>query len=325
MIKIPTEILDITKQYITIYLIGYLFYFIFDLITQNLRAIGNTKTPLKLVLIMTTINLILDPILIRIGLGVFGAGLSTAISLILGTLVAIIYVNKKSELLKIKFKNIKIQKADIKDILKTALPVVFQELFIALVYFVELNLINQSGVIGIAGYGVSEKIATIIYIIGTSLQTLMVVAVGQFVGNNEIELTKEVLKNGLKLSIIPVLITIIVVWIFPREACRLFVSSNEAVDAAMKYISVISIILILIPIRGIITGFILGTGHTKFVFFSMTCSGITEFVLLYLLRNSNIHILTRTGIAVASFWSVKMILELIYYFSGKWKKKIICE
>ena len=321
IIKVPTEIFDMTKNYIIIYLIGDFSFFIFDLITQSLRAIGDSKTPMVITIVMTTINIVLDPILIKGGLGVFGAGLSTAISIIFGTTLAIIHVNKKSKLLKFDLKKIEIKKEYIKNILKIAFPVILQELFISLTYMIELNVVNQMGVIGTAAYGVVEKVASVIYIIGTSFQTLMTVAIGQFIGNNKIDSTKEVIKEGIKLSIIPIILSIIILFIFPRESCRLFISSNEVIEVAVKYIHLISIISILIPIRGIITGFILGTGHTKYVFFAMVCSGITEFIMLYLLKN--IDSITRIGIAVTTFWSVKMILELIYYLSGNWKKKAI--
>ena len=322
---IPNEILVQAKQYIFIYLIGYMFYFIFDLIIQSLRAIGDSKNPMKLVIVMTTMNMILDPILIKIGLGTFGAGLATAISLIFGTIVAIIYVNKKSDLLKFDLKRIKIKKEYVTEILKVAFPVALQEFIFSLVYFIELDLVNQMGVIGTAAYGVVEKIATIIYIIGTSFQTLMTVTIGQFIGDNKIDSTKEVIKNALKLAIIPFILSAIALYVFPRESCRIFVSSTEVIDAAMKYMSIISIIILLIPIRGILTGFIIGTGHTKFVVFSMLCAQGTEILVLYILRNSSIDILTKAGIAVTAFWIVKMMLELIYCFSGRWKKNVITE
>ena len=100
-------ILTSTKQYLIIYLIGFIFNYLLTVIMEALRAIGNSKVPLVFVGISTTINLVLDPILIKMGLGVAGAGIATVIAMLIGTVIAVVYVNKKSKLLKVDFKYLK--------------------------------------------------------------------------------------------------------------------------------------------------------------------------------------------------------------------------
>ena len=91
----PEEVFNLTNQYLTIYLIGFVFNFIFTIIMEEFRAIGNTKITLVFVTISSVLNIILDPILIKIGLGIKGAALATAISMFIGMSIAILYVNKK--------------------------------------------------------------------------------------------------------------------------------------------------------------------------------------------------------------------------------------
>ena len=83
----PEEIFNMTKQYLSIYLIGFIFNFIFTMIMEEFRAIGNTKITLIFVAISSVLNIILDPILIKIGLGINGAALATAISMITGMII----------------------------------------------------------------------------------------------------------------------------------------------------------------------------------------------------------------------------------------------
>ena len=82
ILNTPSEILNITKQYLTIYLIGFVFNFLLTVIMEELRAIGNSKVPLVFVGISTAVNIVLDPILIKLGLGVAGAAIATVIAMI---------------------------------------------------------------------------------------------------------------------------------------------------------------------------------------------------------------------------------------------------
>ena len=196
---------------------------------EALRAIGNSKIPLIFVGISTTINLILDPILINLGLGVSGAAIATVIAMIVGTFVALIYVNKKSELLKVDFKYLKLEKEHIKQFLKTGIPVIIEELFISSTLLLEVNISNATGVIGSASYGVISKLEQIIIIIGASLKTMATVTVGQFIGNNEVQNSVKVMQEGLKLAIVPTILIILVVFVFPRQYCQIFISSEEVI------------------------------------------------------------------------------------------------
>lgn len=132
----------ITRQYLIIYLIGFIFNYLLTVIMEALRAIGNSRVPLVFVGISTTINLILDPILIKLGYGVAGASVATLIAMLIGTIIAIVYLNKKSKLLKIDLKYLKFNKEYIFKLIKTGLPVILEEWFIAAIIMLEVNISN---------------------------------------------------------------------------------------------------------------------------------------------------------------------------------------
>ena len=85
---------------------------------EEFRAIGNTKTPMIFVALSSGLNLLLDPILIKLGLGVKGAAIATLISMFIGLVFAITYAKRKSQLLKVDFKYIKFRKEYIFQLLK---------------------------------------------------------------------------------------------------------------------------------------------------------------------------------------------------------------
>lgn len=77
VLNTPEEILSVSKQYLIVYLIGYIFYFFSATIIESIRATGNSKAPLILLTITNIVNIILDPIFIIMGLGVIGAAIAS--------------------------------------------------------------------------------------------------------------------------------------------------------------------------------------------------------------------------------------------------------
>ena len=110
ILNTPEEILFISKQYLIIYLTGYIFYFFADTIVEGIRATGDSKIPMILLTTINVINIILDPIFIWMGLGVVGAAVASMTAMIIGLIINLIYINRKTKLLKFNIKFIKLNK-----------------------------------------------------------------------------------------------------------------------------------------------------------------------------------------------------------------------
>lgn len=323
LLNTPEEILHITKQYLIIYIIGFIFNFLLTVIMEALRAIGNSRVPLVFVGISTAVNIILDPILIKLGLGVAGAAIATVIAMMVGMIIGIIYVNKKSTLLKLDFKYLKLNKEYINQLLKIGIPVIIEEWIISSVILVEVNISNATGVIGSASYGVVSKLEQVTMVIGGSFKTMASVTVGQFIGNRKIKEAQNVMKQGMKLVLIPTFLIILIVYIFPREFCKIFVSSEEVIQMSMLYLSVVGISHILLPTRQLLHGFIVGTGHTKFALVSSILASIVEVITIVILTKIGINNLVTLGLGILLWVLTKMISNAIYYFSNMWQKEVI--
>ena len=237
-------------------------------------------------------------------------------------IISIVYLMKNNKLLKIDLKYLKIKKVYIKEILKIGVPIVLEELFVAIVSIVAINTVNEDGIISVAAYGITDKLSDAIYVISLSFKTMMLVTVGQFIGNGKINEIKKVMKEGIKLSIIPSIIVLITVTIFPKQFCRIFISSEEVIKKAVIYIAIIGLPYVLSPIKKVIQGFIAGTGHTKILFISICISNIVELTTILVLRKTSISNLIALGIGAALWLIVDMIIVTIYYFSNKWNNNI---
>ena len=162
-------------------------------------------------------------------------------------------------------------------------------------------------------------------VIGSSFKTMATVTVGQFIGNKQVKESIKVMKQGLKLVLVPTVLIMLVVFVFPRQFCKIFVSSEDVISMAVVYLSVVGISHILLPTRQLLHGFIVGTGHTKFVLFSATLASVVEVTTILILRNTNLENLVVLGIGILLWVLTEMILNAIYYFSKKWQVEVIKE
>lgn len=321
LLNTPEEILTMSKQYLIVYLIGYVFNFLAYTIVESIRATGNSKTPLILLTITNVVNIILDPIFILIGLGVIGAAIASAIAMIFELSISLIYINKKTKLLKFNMKFIKLKKDFLKEFFKLSLPMTFAELSTILTIIVEVYITNLLGVVGSSAYGIVSKLQSAFFVLGASIKSMMTVVVAQFIGKSAWNQLGRVMKNGLKIIIAPTLFIIIFLIFCSRWYCSIFTTSEEVINTAMNFLYIVGIAFILVPLCQLIMGFVLGTGNTRFAFITLLVASVTEIIILFAIQYKYNLPLVALGVSIISWYVMNIILCASYYFSKKWKKE----
>lgn len=316
----PTEIFNMSKQYLIIYMLGYIFNFFALTIIEGIRATGNSKTPLILLSIAMVLNIILDPIFILAGFGIAGAAIATSISMIASLIINLAYIKRKSELLCFNKKYIKFEKDFIDKALKIGIPVIIQELVTIVTIMLEVAVSNSLGVKGSSAYGIVTKLQQVVWIIGSSVKTLLTVVVGQFIGKGRFQDLQIVMKESLKLIVVPTVLIAFFIIFLSRPFCLMFTENNEVIEVAIQFLSVVGISYILVPLFQTLFGFILGTGNTKYTFFTYFIGSAVEVITILVLKNSYDTPLIVLGIGIDLWYITCIILCAIYYLSKCWNK-----
>ncbi len=168
-----------------------------------------------------------------------------------------------------------------------------------------------------------DRYADTIYIISLSFETMATVTVGQFVGNKKIDEVMNVVKQGLKLLILPCILILIVTFVIPRQFCMIFVKSDEVIEMATRYLAIIGIPYIFSPFKKLIQGVIAGTGHTKILMISICIANLVEILTLIILNKTQIESIVKIGIGALLWLITDLTICVIYFFSNKWKKEVI--
>ena len=322
LLNTPVEVFEISKQYLIIYLIGYMFYFLAFTIVESIRATGNSKVPMILLALTNIVNIVLDPILILMGLGIGGAALASSISMVFGLIINLIYIRKKSSLLKFNNKFIKLKKEFLKEFFKLSIPMMFAELSTIFTILLEVYVSNGLGVVGSSAYGIVSKLQSFLYTLGISIQSMITVVSAQFIGKKAFNELGKVIKNGLKIIFIPTILIVIFVIFCSRWFCTIFTENEQVIQMAISYLSIVGIAFILIPLCQLLMGFILGTGNTKFSFITFFIASVVEVILLLWINNIYRQPLFALGISISAWYVTDIIFGIIYYCIYRYKNKV---
>ncbi|MDR1956331.1 MAG: MATE family efflux transporter [Treponema sp.] len=159
-LRTPPEILEAAYSYIVVIYWGIAAAVLFNLCSNIMRAVGDSRTPLIFLVIACIINIILDFVFILVfHTGVAGAAYATVIAQLLAGILCIPVIRKKMPILCITREDWKaITATELLTHLKVALPMGFQMSIIALGVITVQFALNQLGISAVAAFTASQKI-----------------------------------------------------------------------------------------------------------------------------------------------------------------------
>lgn len=256
LLNTPMETMSMAKDYLSIYILGYLPVYLYLYFTAVLRSFGNTMFQVIAMLISTILNAILDPIFIQ-EIGFQGAAIATLLSQSLCLVFMLIYIRKKRIF---KFSFVDFDKSTIIPLIKNAIPSVIQQSIPAISTTFLTSLISTYSISAIAAYGITGKLETILFYPAMAFNMVLTSIIGQCIGAKRADRAKDYLKLSLKYGGVVLLILSALVIAFSTQLSNLFVSSNVVAQLVKGYFMIISIGYILNTITNCYLGSLNGMG-----------------------------------------------------------------
>ncbi len=186
LIRMPSDLINGTGTYYSIYLMGITGIFLYDITRAILIALGSPRISMFLMLFSSVLNVILDLVLICLfKMGVGGAAFATILSQIIGMVFALIALNKKLHPMVIQYPYRGMNFEKIKEILHISLPTILQQLLLSLSAILLVALVNPFGSEIISGYVAVNKIMIfgLLVVMGTA-QAISVFTAANYGANN---------------------------------------------------------------------------------------------------------------------------------------------
>jgi len=172
-----------------------------------IRATGDTKTPMFIMMAAAGVNAILDPLLI-FGIGPFprleikGAAIATALSFMIVFSLSLWVLVKREKMLSFEIPHLKTLFASWKPILSIGIPVALTNILVPFSNAIFTRMISSHGNEGVAAFGVVTRIESLSLIGIMGLSMILTPYIGQNWGAQKYERVKQALKFSLQFSLI---------------------------------------------------------------------------------------------------------------------------
>ncbi len=314
LMQTPADIIDEAQTFIVIILWGIFAAVSFNLLSNVIRALGDSRTPLLFLIVAVIINVVLDLIfIINFGMGVEGAAIATVIAQIASSLLCIVYIKKKIPMLQLRKKDFSFDKQEIRTHLNVALPMAFQSSIIAIGAIVLQSALNSLGTDVVAAQAAAGRIDQFAVQPMMSFGIAMATFAAQNYGAKRYGRILKGVRQTLVMSIGFSFLAGAIVIFLGRPLVSLFVSPNETVvfDLAQTYFNINGSLYWILAILFILRYTLQGLGQSKVP----TIAGMMELIM----RSFAAIILTGIwgypGAALASplAWAGSVIVLLYSY------------
>ncbi|MBC5629712.1 MATE family efflux transporter [Clostridium sp. NSJ-6] len=308
-----TDTINMSNVYLKTILCFSPFFISNNILLAFIRNDGDPRLSMTGMIVGSLSNIILDYIFIfPLSMGMFGAAFATCLAPIISIGVLSIHFikrrnNFKLELIKPNFKIVS-------KIISLGMSSFITEVSSGVVLMVfNLIILNISGNIGVAAYGIVANISLVIIAIFTGIAQGMQPLVSEGYGKKNKELMNGVLKYSIILSVFISIVIYIVANIFSKEIVAIFNSENiaELTMLAINGIKIYFVGFIFVGINIISAAFLSGTSNVKPAFMISMLRG---FVLLIPIAYILANIYNMNGV-----WISFVVAELLTFIVSVWK------
>ncbi len=202
MMQTPSNVIGDAIDYTRIFYLGSIFMIMMNFCITIIQCLGDTKRPLRYLLISTFTNIVLDLLFIIVfKLGVKGAAYATLIANALSFVLNFILLNKFDEKFRFNFKKMHFDCSILKDILRNGIPSGFSITIISLANVVVQSNINKFGEFAMAGVAAANSIESLVFIPISSFSNAITTFVSQNLGAGNRQRAKKASKFGVLTSI----------------------------------------------------------------------------------------------------------------------------
>lgn len=315
-LRVPENIWQSAYNYLFILLVGLVATALYNISSGILRAMGDSKTPLKAMVTAAVTNIVLDLIFVMVfHWGVEGAGIATVLAQFCSGGICCIQL-KKYGVWKMSKEDWKYDFCVVKKLLGLGLPVAFQNIIIGFGGIAIQYVINGFGFLYVAGFTATNKLYGLFELAAVSLGYATSSFVGQNLGAGEYQRIKDGVKISAQLSVVIALAVGAVLLIFGHEILGIFISptekqAEEVLKIAYNYLAVMGATLIILYLLHIYRSALQGMGDTVIPMFS----GIAEMIMRISIAFFLPFVMGKEGIyfAETGAWLGAMILLIVAY------------
>ena len=224
--EVPQDIAEEALEYLCVVLAGTGATVLYNLISNILRALGDSRMPLVFLVFSSVLNIFLDILfIVPFGMGVGGAALATVISQLLAAVLSIAAGVRKYDILRLGRSDWKLSWPSIAANLRLGAVMGFQMSVMCIGQLVMQSCVNSLGTSAIAGYTAATKVDQLSVLVNNAFITAIAAYVSQNIGAGDTERVRRGVWSALLITEATDFLMMLIIFIIRPMVVPMFVSA----------------------------------------------------------------------------------------------------
>lgn len=314
LMETPSNIIDDAFTYIIIIFIGIPITIFYNMLSCILRALGDTKTPLKYLTISSVLNIIFDLLFVIVfKMGVAGVAVATNISQLISGILCFIFMKKNVDVLCFEKEELKFSAQCCKRLIKVGVPMGLQFSITAIGSIILQAAVNTLGSAIVASVTAASKVQLLMIQPLETMGITMATYGGQNLGAGQIKRIRQGVRKSLILSMTYSIAACLAAAFLGRYLVYMFVEdpSKQLLDNAQKFMTIGGLFYPFLGVLFILRNLLQGLSYS---FVSMF-AGVTELAARTIVAFCFVKTIGYTAVCFASpvAWIVAAVMLVIVY------------
>lgn len=321
----PQNILQDALLYLNIYFVGLPFLFMYNILSSVFNALGNSKTPLYLLIFSSVFNIVMDLLLVRVfHLGIAGAAVATVLAQGLSAVISLGILKKdlkefqeESEEAQQMF-NVQM----LGNMIRVAIPSMVQQSIVSIGMLLVQSVVNGYGSSVLAGYTAGSRVESVCIVPMIASGNAVSTFTAQNLGAGRPDRVKRGYLAAVRMVASFAVIICLMLRLFHERIIGAFLeagSEQAAFETGNAYLSFISFFFVLIGLKAITDGVLRGAGDVMVFTMANLVNLSIRVTIAFAL--SPVWGVQAVWIAVPIGWAVNYLISFISYLSGRWSRK----
>lgn len=317
MMDTPKDVLPLSERYMRIYFAGILFTSVYNFCTSVLRAAGDTKSPLVILLGAGAINVILNVIFVTaLDMNVGGVALATVISQALSAAAVVLVLMKREDDCRLVLSRVRIYGPQFRKLLRIGIPAGVQGCMFSLSNVVIQSSINSFGPVVMSGNAAVNNLEGFCYVTVNAFHQTAVNYVGQNTGARQFGRVQKAFRQCILFAGLAGALAGTVFWLLRYQMLGIYITdSPEAIAAGAIRMTFTTLPYFVFGVMDVITGALRGLG-ASFISMVLSILGICGARLLWIYTVFQIPACHTPGMLYTSYilsWVLTLIAQGIAY------------
>ena len=315
LMKTPQELMADSRLYLHIYFCGMIFNIIYNMGASILRAVGDSRRPLYVLMVTCGLNIVLDILLVVIfRLGVMGVAIATVSCQGISSILVTAMPMKEHPLFQLKLREIRFYRVSLNSVLRIGIPAALEATMYTIANLIIQVFVNELGTDTVAAWGTFAKIDAVYWMVVNAFGISITTFVGQNYGAGKVKRMRKSVGVCLGMSYAGAILVSGVLYALAGPLYRLFTTDENVVRIGVDMMHFLLPSYFMYVVIGILSGALRGAGRVL-VPMLLTCGGVCLIRIVWMFGVFPGHPGINTiMLSYPVSWGITAVLFIIYYF-----------